>query len=37
MAIATPDNARSAALLERLGFTPQGTLDAGALVVFAAE
>jgi RimJ/RimL family protein N-acetyltransferase len=37
MAIATPDNARSAALLERLGFTPQGTLDAGALVVFVAE
>jgi [ribosomal protein S5]-alanine N-acetyltransferase len=36
LAIATPDNARSAALLTKLGFTSEGTLESGALTVFVA-
>ena len=34
LAIATPDNERSAALLARLGFVPDGTIDSGALRLF---
>jgi len=35
LAIATPDNARSAALLARLGFRTEGQIDNGALTLFA--
>lgn len=35
LAIATPDNARSAALLARLGFRTEGPIENGALTLFA--
>lgn len=36
LAIATPDNERSAALLARLGFVPEGTLEDGRLRLFVS-